>query len=250
MSPNNTVSLKLLVDSKHQRVLFAEAGKDFVDFLLNILLLPVGTVMGVLPKEDMAGIGNLYDSLENLSDTYMQPTAKKDTLLNPQVAVSNPAVNLPLLLPNLQASTPAFGKFYRCWCSRTNYNNCYNYVTNDPKSICPNCNLAMNNQITFVNPQPNPAPSSSDEGGYVKGVITYMIMDDLVVKPMSTISSITLLNKFNIKDVGVLEEKVIDLGTDEAMKLLKMSLQSKTVLTDAFLGKKEKSNVTNPLAIL
>ncbi|OMP02650.1 hypothetical protein COLO4_10931 [Corchorus olitorius] len=233
MSPNNTVSLKLLIDSKHQRVLFAEAGKDFVDFLLNILLLPVGTVMGVLPKEDMAGIGNLYDSLENLSDTYMQPTANKDTLLNPQVAVSNPAVNLPLLLPNLQTSTSAIGKFYRC--NHGSYN-CRTYITNDPKSICPNCKFVMNDRVTFVNP-PNPA---SDEGGYVKGVITYMIMDDLVVKPMSTISSITLLNKFNIKDVGVLEEKVIDLGTDEALKLLKMSLQSKTVLTDAFLGKKER----------
>ncbi|XVE69081.1 hypothetical protein DITRI_Ditri09bG0121500 [Diplodiscus trichospermus] len=55
-----------------------------------------------------------------------------------------------------------------------------------------------------------------------------MIMDDLVVRPMSTISCITLLNKFNIKDVGVLEEKVVDVGTDE----------SKTVLTDVFLGKK------------
>ncbi|XVF83481.1 hypothetical protein PTKIN_Ptkin16aG0491300 [Pterospermum kingtungense] len=38
-----TVSLKLLVDSTNQRVLFAEAGKDFADFLFNILSLPVGT---------------------------------------------------------------------------------------------------------------------------------------------------------------------------------------------------------------
>ena len=26
----------------------------------------------------------------------------------------------------------------------------------------------------------------NDEGGYVKGVVTYVVMDDLVVKPMST----------------------------------------------------------------
>ncbi|MBA0789552.1 hypothetical protein Gotri_024923 [Gossypium trilobum] len=55
---------------------------------------------------------------------------------------------------------------------------------------------------------------------------------------MSAISCITLLNKFNIKDVGVLEEKTIDIGIDEGVKLLRSSLQSKTVLTDAFLEKK------------
>ncbi|OMP02659.1 hypothetical protein COLO4_10940 [Corchorus olitorius] len=248
MAPTNTVSLKLLVDSKCQRVLFAEAGKDFVDFLFNILLLPVGTVIGLLPKEDMAGsLGNLYDSLENLSDTYMQPTAKKDTLLKPEV-VSHFAANAPPLLPNLKLSTPTIENFYRC--ASTSYSSCRTYVTNDPKSTCPSCRNVMINQATFVNPQ-KPALPSADEGGYVKGVITYMIMDDLVVRPMSTISCITLINKFNIKDVGVLQEKVIDLGPDEAMKLLKMSLQSKTVLTDVFLEKKvEESEVTNPLAIL
>lgn len=62
----------------------------------------------------------------------------------------------------------------------------------------------------LVNPQKK--DSSADEGGYVKGVITYMIMDDLVVRPMSVISCITLLNKFNIKEIGGLEEKTIDVG--------------------------------------
>ncbi|XVE99461.1 hypothetical protein REPUB_Repub03eG0199800 [Reevesia pubescens] len=239
MAPT-TVSLKLLVDSTSQRVLFAEAGKDFVDFLFNILSLPVGTVIGLLTKQDMAGsLGNLYDCLENLSETYMQPSAKKDTLLKP--IVSNYTANVPLLLPNIQSSTS--NSLYRCSSS------CRMYVTNDPKSICPGCSSVMNLNITYVNPT-NKAPSS-EEGGYVKGVITYMIMDDLVVRPMSTISCITLLNRFNIKDVGVLEEKVVDLGMDEGVKLLKASLQSKTVLTDVFLQKKvDQTDVSNPPLVL
>jgi hypothetical protein len=57
--------------------------------------------------------------------------------------------------------------------------------------------------------------SSSVEWGYVKGVITYMVLDDLDVKPMSTISAITLLSKFNVRDVGAVEEKVVDFGMDE-----------------------------------
>nr|DAD45985.1 TPA_asm: hypothetical protein HUJ06_004215 [Nelumbo nucifera] len=81
------------------------------------------------------------------------------------------------------------------------------------------------------------ATTGDEEGGYVKGVVTYMVMDDLAVSPMSTISTITLLNKFNVKDVGTLEERVVHLGYDEGLSLLKASLQSTTVLTDIFLGK-------------
>ncbi|XVF75412.1 hypothetical protein PTKIN_Ptkin13bG0186600 [Pterospermum kingtungense] len=236
----STVSLKLLIDPASQRVPFAEAGKDFVDFLFNIRSLPVGTVIRLLSKQGMVGcLGNLYDSIEKLSDTYMQSTAKKDALLKPMVA--NNSAYVPLLIPNMQSSTSS--DLYRC--GNTNYvdsfghsygRNCYMYVAKYPNSICPSCNNVMNQRPTFVNPPTKP-PSSS-EGGYVKGVVTYMIMDDLVVRPMSTISSITLLNKFNIKDVGVLEEKVIDMGMDEGVKLLRASMQSNAVLTAVFLGKK------------
>ncbi|CAL8155981.1 unnamed protein product [Prunus armeniaca] len=68
--------------------------------------------------------------------------------------------------------------------------------------------------------------------------VTYLIMDNLEVKLMSTISSIAMLNQFNVKEVGALEEKVVDLGMDEGLKLLKASLETSTVLTNAFLGNK------------
>ena len=54
---------------------------------------------------------------------------------------------------------------------------------------------------------------------FVKEVVTYMVWDDLVIQPMSTISSITLLNQFNVKEVGVLKEKVFKLGMAEGMLL-------------------------------
>lgn len=61
----STVSLKLLVDSKRHKVLFAEAGKDFVDFLFTLLSLPVGTVIRLLAKHGMVGsLGKLYESVE------------------------------------------------------------------------------------------------------------------------------------------------------------------------------------------
>ncbi|MBA0738464.1 hypothetical protein Gogos_011813, partial [Gossypium gossypioides] len=57
-------------------------------------------------------------------------------------------------------------------------------------------------------------------------------------KPLSTISSLGLLNRFSVKDSGALQEKTIKIRMDEAVKLLKASSPSKTVLNDIFYGKK------------
>ncbi|XP_050249236.1 uncharacterized protein LOC126696561 [Quercus robur] len=224
-----TVSLKLLIDSKGQRVLFAEAGKEFVDFLITILALPIGTVIRLLKKQGMVGcLQNFYESIESLSDTYLQPKQNKDSLLKPKVYISGGGV-VPLQLPNIESSTSR--KFYRCVQGHA-------YVSDDRTTSCPSCtrsSITMTSELIYVDSRSGNNSGSSSEGGYVKGVVTYMVMDDLVVKPMSTISSITLLNNFNVKDVGALEEKVVDLGMEEGLKLLKASLLTKNVLTDIFL---------------
>ena len=227
-SQETNVSLKLLIDTESQRVLFAEADKNFIDFLFHILALPVGTFIALLTKQGMVGcLGNIYESVENLNITYLQPNLNKETLLKPKVHISGAGAGtgVPLLLPNVESSSSTSLKFYKCAgnyrsCNEgiiigSNCNNC-NYVANDNRAICPSCNNVMNHELNFVHsPSATNAGSSSSEGGYVKGVVTYMVMDDLVVKPMSTISSITLLNRFNVKDVGALEEKVVHLGIDE-----------------------------------
>ncbi|GKU91863.1 hypothetical protein SLEP1_g5677 [Rubroshorea leprosula] len=166
------LSLKLLVDTKGHRVLFAEAGKEFVDFLFNLLSLPIGTVITILSKQGMVGaLGRLYESIETLSDTYKQASqVALDALLKPTVYASAAA---PLLLPNIQITNSA--RFYGC--SRLNNNNCHNQVTNDPSVQCANCGGSMNRDLKYVDP-PNKKACSPEEG-YVKGVVTYMIMDDL-----------------------------------------------------------------------
>ncbi|XXG75091.1 hypothetical protein AAC387_Pa07g3672 [Persea americana] len=82
------------------------------------------------------------------------------------------------------------------------------------------------------------SPSSVGGGGLVRGVVTYTVMDDLVVKPKSTISCIALLNRFDVRDVGCLEESVAEIGFNEGLAILKASLNSKEVLTTVFLGKR------------
>ncbi|KAM3704478.1 hypothetical protein ACB098_03G006500 [Castanea mollissima] len=243
-SKETNVSLKLLIDTESHRVLFAEADKNFIDFLFHILALPVGTFIALLTKQGMVGsLGNIYESIENLNITYLQPNLNKETLLKPKVHIPGGGTGVPLLLPNVESSSSSL-KFYKCAGSDrpcvivvgNQSNNCKDYVADDNRAICPSCEKVMSHELNFVpSPRATNAGSSSSEEGYVKGVVSYMVMDDLVVKPMSTISSITLLNSFNVKDLGALEEKVIHLGIDEGVKLLKASLRSKNVLTDVFL---------------
>nr|XP_016480907.1 PREDICTED: uncharacterized protein LOC107801986 [Nicotiana tabacum] len=186
--------------------MFAEAGKECIDFLFHILALPIGSVIRLLTTKGMVGfLGNLYESLENLDNMFIQPNQEKDILLKPKSAAY--VTSGPLLL----ADSPVIKQFYRC------YNN-HNYTTDDPRTRCPSENVVATG------------------GGLVKEVVTYMVLDELVVKPKSTISSITLLNEFSVKDVGVLKEKVVTLGMEEALLLLKTSLQSKNVLTNVFMA--------------
>ncbi|KAL0436942.1 UNVERIFIED_CONTAM: hypothetical protein Sradi_0402100 [Sesamum radiatum] len=219
----SSVRLKLLVDTQATRVLFAEVGKDCVDFLFHIMSLPVATIISLLKKQGMSGsLPNLYDSIENLNVSYLQTNQKKDILLNPIVPISTSSV--PLLLLN---NTLTAKKFYKCSSS-------YHYaISDDPRAVCPDCGQTMTATARYV--APPPVARSADEGGFVKGVVTYMVMDNLEVNPMSTISSITLLNKFNVTDVKLLQEKVVNLGKDEVVRVLKVSLQSENVLTDVFL---------------
>ncbi|CAK9163216.1 unnamed protein product [Ilex paraguariensis] len=69
-------------------------------------------------------------------------------------------------------------------------------------------------------------------GGFVKGLVTYLVADDLVIQPMSTISCINVLKKFNAKEVGSLEERVVDLGMDETTTHHRLSRPPRGPMTE------------------
>ena len=157
----------------------------------------------------VGAIGNLYKSFENLSDTYMQPNFNKDTLLKPNSSIGTATV---LSLTN--EDTPSAGrKVYIC---PIQYNCNRRHVSDDLQAMCPTCNRSISYELPYVAAPPAAqVGSSADEGGFVKGVVTYMIMDDLQVKPMSTISGITMLNQFSVKEVGALKERTVSVGLKE-----------------------------------
>ncbi|PNX68281.1 hypothetical protein L195_g056963, partial [Trifolium pratense] len=47
----DNVSLKVMVDKVRNKVVYAEAGKDFVDVLFSFLTLPMGTIARLVATE-------------------------------------------------------------------------------------------------------------------------------------------------------------------------------------------------------
>ncbi|XP_034594504.1 uncharacterized protein [Setaria viridis] len=208
-----TLRMKLLVDTRGQRVLFAEASKEVVDFLFSLLALPVGAVAMLLGQEDAAAtggsVGGLYRSVVNLERSFAQPGADMDALLLP--AVPPPAagcVGSLLRLPDASA-----------------------------RPRCPSCGGRPPLAESGVQPSRSSVPNGSpaDAGGFVRGNMTYMVRDDLAVAPMSTISSISVFNALAVRGLGAVHERTVQIGHTEALKILKASFESKTVLTDVFL---------------
>ncbi|CAN6345050.1 unnamed protein product [Urochloa humidicola] len=246
------ISLKLLVETRSKRVLFAEAGKEFVDFVFSLLTLPIGAVAKLVSAGTMHGsVGRLYKSVDHMGASYLQPGADKSELLQP--GVLHPDARELLLLPPTagdgEDQKPRLPKFKLYTCA----GQCVT-VTMERETACPQCKQGMATEMAFVLPS---APSAAagagggakgggagaaageESGGYVKGLVTYMVTDGLEVTPMSAISSITLINKFSVGNDMELAEKYVSVGMDEGLGLLRAALSSDTVLSDVFMARKK-----------
>ncbi|WVZ95902.1 hypothetical protein U9M48_041609 [Paspalum notatum var. saurae] len=194
---STNISLKLLVDNKAKKVLFAEASKEFVDFLFSLLTLPISTVVKLI-SPGRAAWGGCTGAW----------TASTPTTSSP------PPTSPPCSSPGR--------------CSRR----------------AANASMRRPRRVTFVLPSAaapaaagcGSAAADDDSGGYVKGVVTYMVTDGLEVTPMSAISSITLINTFWAGKPGVeLVDKFVSVGMDDGLAILKAALHSDSVLSDISL---------------
>ncbi|CAM0957904.1 unnamed protein product [Alopecurus aequalis] len=248
MASSNKISLKLLVDTKSKKVLFAEAGKEFVDFVFSLLTLPVGAVAKLISAGAMHGsIGRLYQSVDDIGGCYLLPGKDKTDLLQPKVL--HPDTRELLLLQGGARAGKAEDDAAPSPLARFKMYTCAGYcatATMEAKAACPQCKQAMATEVTFVLPSAAPKASASssaaggdENGGYVKGLVTYMVTDGLEVTPMSAISSITLINKFSVNKDVELAEKFVSVGMEEGLGLLRAALRSDTVLSEVFLAKKK-----------
>ncbi|VAH72909.1 unnamed protein product [Triticum turgidum subsp. durum] len=194
------LSIKLVIDTKTQKVRFAEAGSDVVEFLTGLLSLPLGTVVDLLTKEHMVGsIGNVLGSVEKMDAGYKG----KERRLSPAVAPAALSHLQQLLSRHLSNSRA-------CHCTGSMYNSTTGAAAGT------STRASLHTATYTVGDDLSVTPASF----------------------FSTISllGITQFAQFGGKDLGALQEKTVKIGKEEALRILAASLKSKTVLTDVFLA--------------
>lgn len=79
------VAIRVLVDKEKNKVVYAEAGNDFVDVLFSFLTLPLGTIARFMKKESdnieavkVGSLSSLYQSLSDLDEQYLWTRACKE----------------------------------------------------------------------------------------------------------------------------------------------------------------------------
>ncbi|XP_042494519.1 uncharacterized protein LOC122073891 isoform X1 [Macadamia integrifolia] len=221
---SQTISLKVLMDKENNKVVMVEADSDFVDILFSFLTMPMGTIVRLIsnqPEPDIIGsITTLYKQVEKLQEQFLQTPDFKSMLLDPRNNRSETQCRR--LELNINDTKP---KYYIC----SNWNSCrrsYNSQYSTCKNVRCNCGNMMDKEICF---------EIEDGGVFVCGMTKFMVTDDLQVEPMSPATSLTLLHKLGIKDMSSLQETTLSIGSEEALRLLKVSLFSKSVFTDALL---------------
>lgn len=200
LTQTEVINLKLMIDNKQKRILYAEADNKFVDFLFSILSLPIGTVLKLLSTAPssptivtpmIGSLSSLYRSANSMKTNYFESNRKKESLLNPHL----PSKLKYLLGSSSSASEP---KYFTC-------SSCPDSFSNGYFARCTKCSEIMTTEALYVH---------YDLGdGYVVGaggMVTYMVMDDLTVKPItSSMSTISMLTQLNVEDIRHIEEKVI-----------------------------------------
>ncbi|KAF7825585.1 DUF674 family protein [Senna tora] len=230
------ISLRLMVDRERNRVLFAEAGKEFVDVLLSFLTLPLGTIARLVSKDSnlkavrFGCISSLYDSVGNIDPEYFSTNTCKEMLLRPRNPIEAHCRNLKI---NIDDTEP------------TKYFICQNIECRKKQSVLlstfrnQRCNCGTDLYFE-VNLDSSLAVASE---GFVQKMLKFVILDDLsVITIGDRYTTLGVLRSLGINYAPV--ELTVDITQNEVLDLLKCALLSKAALSEAFLHKKQNLEKT------
>ncbi|KAI9116005.1 hypothetical protein K1719_012935 [Acacia pycnantha] len=239
IATSKQISLRVIVDKEKNTVLYAEAGKDFVDVLLSFLTLPLGTIARLVDKDSnmkplrLGCISSLYQSLANLEPKYWNSETRKQMLLQPRSSMERFNQRLKL---NIDDTEPT--KFYACempHCRRES--NMLVSTFNNTKCKC-------GGNLTHVLDDENIMRDYAGEG-YVQEA-SFVVYDNLHVMPLNLTTTLCLVK--SLRKVKIEDFAVNIINPNEVIDLLKWSLVSNTVLTDSLLRRKQ--SIENPKATL
>ncbi|RWR83864.1 hypothetical protein CKAN_01263800 [Cinnamomum micranthum f. kanehirae] len=228
--------VKLFLSKSSNKVLYLEGGEEIADLLFSFLAFSLGSIVKCLDGcTSMGCLDNLYKSVEDLScKNSMKSEELKAMLLDPKIASYFGTKNQLLQIEEQVPCKPNIFYCKTCCVDKMAYITGPRTCSHGKRSI----------QLSTVN-QKFPDAVTELGGAFIAGPAMFMVTDGLIVKPLSPISSISLLSKFNIA-ISDIEERIVCMGEKEAISLLKASLISNSVLSNVFYSKKPKQMETKP----
>ncbi|KAK6157295.1 hypothetical protein DH2020_011543 [Rehmannia glutinosa] len=216
ISDAKKMTLKVMVQKSTNKLMFAQAEEDFVDFLFSLLTIPLGGVESLLGSNtSVKCIDNLHRSLANINDDkYLKTKYIETMLLKPKPPLGYVSKNQ--ILPLTEEIAPFL---YRC---------AGNFRDQDY--------LSTPDKRGSFGPQVPCFKSPKGEGNYVNGARMFMVTDDLTVTPLCMSSSLSILNGLEIPLSDVKELK-LHIGLEEGPKGFKKRKYWAWLLASLVLGK-------------
>ncbi|RLM73497.1 hypothetical protein C2845_PM15G20440 [Panicum miliaceum] len=223
-----TIEVKLFVDKDKRKVLFAESDKEFVDVLFSFLAMPLGTIVRLLGKQSQMGcLDEVYKSAED-SDFFQTQGLQGDASETAQRCLQ-PCRLLKINVDDTKPRAVYVCKDRSC-CA---HGDCA--FSSFPAAVC-RCGKAMQYAGDALEDDDDLALTGGarEAGVFVKGLLKFIITDDLMVAPASTSLMLSLFQKFGVRDPETIEETILQLSSEKIISLIKRSLMSKQPLTGLY----------------
>ncbi|XP_023766425.1 uncharacterized protein LOC111914945 [Lactuca sativa] len=251
-TPENSVQLKVFVDKKKKKVMFAEAANDFVDTLFSLFTLPLGTIAKLSRKHadsndiKFGSLTSLYKSVVSFDRKYIM---LEDLLINPKNSSASICKNLKVNLDDTEPIPPHLSSLWGFVMSSANF------IITDDLNVIPltldtiivlfnslgveNINLLEERTMDFGfeeflnllmwslttnNPLTNLVLGGDVISSWSKQA-SFMVYNDLEVIPPPSIATFSKLNTLGVP-VGDMEVLEVSFGEQEALSLLKVCLTS------------------------
>nr|KYP66512.1 hypothetical protein KK1_012808 [Cajanus cajan] len=226
MAESEQVSLRLLVNKETDKVIFAEAGKDFVDILFSFLTMPLGTIARLVDKISDLGpirfgcLSSLLECVEKLDPGCVGTETCKQMLMRPTNFAEDYCRDLKI---NIDEDMEPLRYFL---CTKLPY--CSHYMLSNFENQRCKCGNPMDRAI---------AARRNALNGFVNVGSTFIITDDLVVIPNTMDTDLGFLQKCGVENLSSVRTMTVNVTRTKVLDMLECSLLSKSALTDLFLSK-------------
>ena len=182
------MTVNVLVQKSTKKILLAQTAEDFVEFLFGFLAMPLGRIISFLGESFSSDgtVENLHNSLPNLDvGRYFKFDELRQILLYPEVD---------------------YGSYHSLY-FRKEWSRDFYYTSRCDESSC--------EEDTFhLTREGGPVMKIEHPKEYLRGPKMFLVTDDLIVTPFSSMSCITYLHSLKVSP-GDVEEHQINIGPEE-----------------------------------